>query len=133
MKTQTQCLVESILAGSPSRAFARRRVAEMALGIVEAIRRGRVPVPEAAEGLFTLDNYLAIRRHRLGAALVELFQWGMELEDVVEIVPGPRALDESLRSIVEIAHGVLATPAIRFKRPRRTRAHLRASTRSRVA
>ena len=133
MKSQTNCLVDSVLAGSPNRDSARRRLAEMALGIAEAIRHGGVPVEEATKGLFTLDNYLALRRHRLGTELLEIFQWGMQLEDVAELVPGPDALDESLRSIAALAHSVLAVPAIRFRRPRRTRSHLRASTHSRVA
>lgn len=133
MKSQTPCLVDSVRAGSASRESARRRIAEMALGIAEAIQRGGIPVEAAAADLFTLDNYLAIRRHRLGAELVEIFQWGMQLEDVTELVPTPGALDESLRSIARIAHRVLAAPAVRFKRIQQTRGTVRSSARSRVA
>ena len=93
----------------------------MALGIVEAIRHGGVPVTEVAEGLFTMDNYLAVRRHRLGADLIEMIQWGMELEDVVKLVPGPESLEESLRSIAGIAHTVLAVPRFRLKKLRPAR------------
>jgi hypothetical protein len=120
MKTSTHNLVESILGGSPSRAYARRRVAEMALGIVEAIRHGGMPAARASEDVFTMDNRLAIRRLRLGAELVEVFQWGMQLEDVAELAPGPEALNESLDAIERIAHEVLAAP--RFRR-RRARGH----------
>ena len=132
MKTRPKCLVESVLDVSPSRPSARRSLAEMALGIVAAIQH-RMPVEEATRDLFTLDNYLALRRNRLGKDLLDLFEWGMQLEDVVEIVPGPDALDESLRSIVRIAHMVLVFPQFEVKKPRRMRGRLRDSGQSREA
>jgi hypothetical protein len=133
MKPQRKCLVESILAGTPGREAARRLLAEMAIGIASGIEQGRLSVEEAADDLFSLDNYLALRRNRLGKDLLELFQWGMQLEDVVEVVPGPDALKESLGSIVAIAHKVLAVQPARLARRRPSRPRLRTPARSRVA
>jgi hypothetical protein len=105
----------------------------MALGIATAIREGKLSAEQAKNDLFTLDNYLSLRRNRLGKDLLEIFDWGMQLEDVVALVPGPGALDESLRSIVGIARSVLAAPAARAKGLRRTRRRDRASSASRAA
>jgi len=105
----------------------------MALGVATAIQAGGLTVEQATEDLFTLDNYLSLRRNRLGKDLLEVFDWGMQLEDVVALVPGPRALDESLRNIVGIARRALVVPTARVKQPRRDRKPGRASSASRAA
>jgi hypothetical protein len=105
----------------------------MALGIAVAIREGGLSVEEAANDLFSMDNYLALRKSRLGKELLEIFDWGMQLEDVAAIVPGPGALDESLQSIVGIARSVLAVPTVRTNAVRRKRRRERPSTASRAA
>lgn len=104
----------------------------MALGVAAAIRAGGLTVAQAAEDLFTLDNYLSLRRNRLGRDLLEIFDWGMQLEDVRTLVPGPGALEESLRAITGIAERVLAVPAPAVKQ-RRVRKSARLSSAIRAA
>jgi hypothetical protein len=133
MKPQKKCLVESVLAGRLGRPAVRRVIAVMAMGIANGIEQERLSVEEATEDFFTLDNYLALRRNRLGKDLLDLFDWGMQLEDVVALVPGADALKESLGSIVDIAHKVLAEQPARITRRRPPRARLRTTARSRVA
>jgi hypothetical protein len=133
MKSKSDSLVESLVACSPDRASARRQVAEMALGIATAVQEGGLTVEQACNDLFTLDNYLSLRRNRLGKDLLEIFDWGMQLQDVLALVQRAGALDESLRSIVSIARGVLAVPAAHATRPRRARKPERASSASRAA
>jgi hypothetical protein len=125
MRSQTNCLVDSVLASAPTRASAQRQLAAMALGLAEAIQRDDLPVEEASKDLFTLDNYKALRRHRLAPSLVELFQWGLELEDVASLLSGSAALEESLRAIVTLARRVLASAGGGPRRLRGNRAGLR--------
>jgi hypothetical protein len=54
-------------------------------------------VAQAQKDLFNLDVYEAVRRQRLDPSLVKFLEWGMELEDVLEVAPD--SLEESYREM----------------------------------
>ena len=88
MKTSRPNQIVSLAAIHPSRHLLERRIAEMGLGVLSALSRGEITHDQAQHDLFNLDNYVEIRRRKLSPALLEFFERGMQLEDVVEIVPG---------------------------------------------
>src|SRR5437762_7386614 len=87
MKTSRPNLIVSLAAIHPSRHLLERRIAEMGLGVLSALGRGEISYDQAQLDLFNLDNYVEIRRRKLSPAMIEFFERGMQLEDVVEIVP----------------------------------------------
>src|SRR6266704_4122738 len=94
-----------------------RRLAEIGLGIVGELRAGKMSIAQAEHDLFNLDTYVAARKQRLNRDLIELLQWGMELEDVAELAP--RGIQESFQKITLLARKVIqqSLPAtIREKR-----------------
>jgi len=105
-KASKKNLIGSLAEGGAARPALQRRIAEMALGVVSALRRGELAVEQVWDELFNLDNYSELRRRRLDKSLREMFEYGMELENVAEISPG--SLEESLRSIETLAGRVMS-------------------------
>jgi hypothetical protein len=99
-------LVDSLAAAGRGKALLERRLAQMAVGIVDAVRAGQMSVDQASEELFNAENYRHLKRRKLSRHTLEMFEWGMELPDVVELAP--EGLDESLRRIVALAHRVMS-------------------------
>jgi predicted transcriptional regulator len=75
-----------------------------------------LPVENAWDELFNLENYQELRRRRLGRGLAELFEYGMELENVAEVAPA--ALIESLDKMESLARGIIVASAPREQRQR---------------
>ena len=82
-----------------------RQMAELALGVVAALRSSSITREQARQDLFNLDNYLRAKKLRLHPNLLEAFEWAMELEDVAELTP--RDLEKSYRRIVTLLMGCL--------------------------
>ena len=74
------------------------------------LQSGDVSLPRAERDLLNLDVYQAARRRRLGRDLIEFLQWGMELEDVVDL--SPEALRESFDQMRLLARKVLARTSL---------------------
>ncbi|HLL90736.1 MAG TPA: DUF3969 family protein [Tepidisphaeraceae bacterium] len=110
-------LIASLAAASPGKRLLERRLGQLALGVLASLREGGMSPDSAARELFNSDNYLELKRRRLDRRLVELFEWGMELPDVSELVPA--ALADSLDRMDKLAAGLLG-PADR-PRPQRVR------------
>jgi hypothetical protein len=83
-----------------------RRLAEYALGIIYALENSEITVEQAMGDLFNLDFYRAAKGNRLSKTLIELLEWGMELEDVEAI--SSAASVESFAKIRQLARGILA-------------------------
>jgi hypothetical protein len=88
MATTTVTWIDQIAGSQASRKLIERRIAQSGLGIIRALREGKMSIKDAEDDLFNLDTYRAMRRRRLSAHLIEFMQWGMELEDVAELAPG---------------------------------------------
>jgi hypothetical protein len=106
-----------ILLRSRSRVNIERQLAEMALGIVAGLRDRTITLEQARLDLFNLDIYQAISRHKMNRDLVTLCEWGMELEDVIEIAP--QSIEKSCKQIERLAKRVLSRE--RRKNGRNTR------------
>ncbi|MCY3021170.1 MAG: DUF3969 family protein [Planctomycetota bacterium] len=115
--------VESLLRRGLPKEEVARYLAEQSLEIIAALRESRMSIEEAEVKLFNLENYKALLKYRLPRALVRLFGWAMEFEDVADIVPG--AIIDSYRAASALARRVLARPpakprsgrAVAIKRP----------------
>ena len=104
--TATRNLVRVLADGSPSQRLLERRIAQLALGVVSALRAGRMTFDDAWRELFNLDVYGEAKRRGLSATVVELLQWGMELDDVADLAPD--GLPESYGRIESLASQVLS-------------------------
>jgi hypothetical protein len=71
-----------------------------AIGIASAISSKAVDISATME-LFTLSNYQFVLKRKLCEEIVQMFEWGMELEDVHELAPD--SLNESLSAIHSLA------------------------------
>ena len=93
MPLASRNLIEQITERGVSRALAQRRLAQLGLGIVQALRNSIMTVQDAAQDLFNLETYQLARRRRYDPRFIEFIEWGMELEDVAELAPD--GLEES--------------------------------------
>ena len=105
MKNTKSNLIASLATSQVSRLGLERRVAELALGIVSALRDGQLSIEGAWDELFNVDNYTELRRRRASKSLVEIFEYGMELENVAEIAP--QSLGQSYDRIERLARRVI--------------------------
>lgn len=80
-------LVDHLAPRFPDKAGLERHLAQAGLGIIDALESGRMKPEQAWNDLFNVDNFLAIRRRRLGPEIREFFSWGLEIEDVAKHVP----------------------------------------------
>lgn len=101
-------LVELLASAGRPKQWVEERLAEMSLGVVASLRDASLAVIDARGELFNLDNYQAIRKLRLDRNLVELFQWGMELDSVARIAPD--GLPESFEAMSRLARLVIQRP-----------------------
>src|SRR5207253_2577060 len=109
-------LIASLAASDDSRNALQRRIAELALGVVSALREGQLTIEDSWDELFNLENYRQIRRRNLSKMLSSLFEYGMELENVAEV--SPQSLSESYERIENLARQVIASSAQRRVRRR---------------
>jgi hypothetical protein len=105
MKQNRTNLVETLATGHPRKKDLERRIAELGLGIVVSLQNGEMSIEQAEGELFNLDNLQAIRKRRLSPQLVELFDWGMQLEDVAELAPAN--LPGNYRTMSRLAERVI--------------------------
>jgi hypothetical protein len=88
--------------------------ATTSLGVVAALRKGVLGTWEATRDWFDLDTYRFFQENSLCQELLELHQWGMELDDVAEI--SPKSLEQSYCAIERLALRILENPRI-FRGP----------------
>ena len=81
------------------------RLAEISLILVSGLRVHNLSIDEAEDELFNLDMYQWAKRRRLSHDVLKILERGMELEDVIEIVP--RNLSKSYRAIEQLARSIL--------------------------
>ena len=105
MATETANLIEALRTRGMPKRWVERKLAVAALGVVAAIEEGSMSPAEGGEELFNVANYRAIKHRRLDAKVREIFEWGMELEDVAELAP--ESLPLSYAAIRELASGLL--------------------------
>jgi len=79
----------------------------MARGILAQLADGKMSPADACRAVFNMDNYREIKRHRLDRRVRELWEWGMELEDVADLAP--IAIDQSLAKMIELCNDLLQT------------------------
>lgn len=112
-------LVDSLAAASPSKPLLERRLVEMGIGILSALQTSQMTFDDARREFFNLDNYQALNRQKLSAALTQFFQWGMELGDVADLAPG--GLAESYWRMSRIASRLMKQPAPRSSKSSHSR------------
>ena len=86
-----------------------------ALGVVQALREGRMTVAEAWESGLNFRTFLGLRNKRADRRLLRLWEWAMELPQVAKL--GDDALRESLGHMEALAYAVIARTPVR-KSPR---------------
>ena len=74
-------LVRTIAAASQSRKAAHRIISWACLGSIESISSGESSTKDAVVDLFTEDNYMELKRHRMNKSLTECFKIGLGIED----------------------------------------------------
>ncbi len=87
MKTKSQNRLVDILWASNQKKDVERLFAEMAMGVLFGLKEHRLSVEQAEKDMFNMDAYHEARRQRVDRRLIEFLEWGMELEDVVQIAP----------------------------------------------
>ena len=107
-------LIRALAASSAQAQVSERRIAEMSLGIISALREGTMTVNQAWDELFNLDAFQELRRRAASAPLRELFEWGMELESVAEV--SPASLELSLMAMEKLAQRVIRKSYPRSKK-----------------
>jgi len=98
-----------------------RRIATLALGMVQAMRHHRMSVDEAWDELFNVKVYAGLRDRHCDRRLLKMFSWALELPNVEPL--GEEALAESYEAIEALAESVLKATARHTRplpRPRRT-------------
>ena len=88
-----------------SRDTKSRQMAELSLGVVEALRGASITWEQARHDLFNLDNYLQAKKLRLHPKLIEAFEWAMEMEDVAALAPA--SLGQSFDRVVALLRQVM--------------------------
>ncbi|HEX8520791.1 MAG TPA: DUF3969 family protein [Tepidisphaeraceae bacterium] len=109
MSTNGDNLITLLALSRRGKKSLERRIAELALGVVVALRSGELPVDRAWDELFNLDNYQMAKRKKLSQPLLELFLWGMELENVAEV--SDASLKESFAAMERLAQQVIRNAA----------------------
>jgi hypothetical protein len=85
--------------------IAEQVLANAGWGTLLALKHGELALEEAEDRVFNLDVYLAARGRRFDRNLVEFLEWGMQLEDVLEIAPG--SIQDDYREMTRLIHRVL--------------------------
>jgi len=98
-------------------AIVERRLAQAGLGVLRALRGSSMTTEDAGRDLFNLATYLAARRRRLDPGLIELLEWGMELDDVERLAP--ESFGESLRAMEDLLLRVISRSLRKGRRGRR--------------
>ena len=105
MALGSSTIIDAFAEGGVSKIEMERRLAEYALGIAYALEASEISVEQAEDDLFKLDIYKAAKKNRLSKKLIEMLEWGMELEDVAAI--SSKALTESISKIRQLARGII--------------------------
>ncbi len=105
LEKSSTSLVDLLSSADQPRRWVERKLAEIAQGVIASLRNSSLSIEEAETEIFNLNNYMALRRRRMSRELKELFEWGMELEDVVQLVPS--SLPQSLDVMSELARRVI--------------------------
>jgi hypothetical protein len=88
MNSKSQKSLVNVLWASKEKKDIERHFAQMAMGVLSGLKGNRLSVEQAEKDMFNLDAYRAARRQRVDRRLIEFLEWGMELEDVLEVAPG---------------------------------------------
>ena len=99
-------LVRLLAAAGQPNAWLQRRIAELAQGVIAALKDSTLPVEEAWDELFNAENYQSILDSELDRDLRTLFEWGMELGTVAK--HAPHSLHESFDAMEKLAKRVIA-------------------------
>ena len=97
--------IRSLFANSSSKKEAERRLAQLGLGTVQALQNAEISLEQSQIDLFNLKNYQTLRNQHSSRRLLEFMQWGMELEDVMELAP--HGLQESYGRMIAQANQVI--------------------------
>jgi hypothetical protein len=97
--------IRSLFELSSSKKEAERRLAHMGLGVILALQNSEISLEEAQADLFNLKNYIALRKQKINRRLLELLEWGMELEDVADLAP--HGLPESYERMIALARHII--------------------------
>jgi hypothetical protein len=97
--------IRSLFANSSSKKEAERRLAQIGLSMVQGLQSGEISLRQSQEDLFNLKSYLALRNQHSNRPLLELMEWGMELEDVAKLAP--HGLQESYDRMIALAKQVV--------------------------
>ena len=79
--------IHSLFVNSASKKEAERRLAQIGLSLVQGLQTKEISLRQSQEDLFNQKSYLALRNQHASRPLLEFMEWGMELEDVAELVP----------------------------------------------
>jgi hypothetical protein len=112
-KNKTSNLAK-VLWGSRPKCEIEHSLALLGWGLLQRLRESKMTIEDAERELFNMDVYQAVRRQRLDPALVDFLAWGMELEDVVALVP--KALTESYEEMTKILLMVLRRSSAKTRR-----------------
>ncbi len=111
-------LIALLAASRSGKPALERRLGELALGIIISLRSGQLSIERAWDELFNLENYRAARRRKLSPSIFELFELGMELENVAEIAPASVA--ESLNRMQQLAQRIIGAASVTRGRLRKS-------------
>lgn len=106
MPVRTSNLIDHLAPLGTSRTQGQRRLAQFGLGILQALRNSTMTIEEASEELFNPDTYRLVRQRRYAPELLEFMEWGMELEDVLELAPD--GLSESYDNMEKLLFKIIA-------------------------
>ena|SRR5436190_2222927 len=97
--------IHSLFVNSASKKEAERRLAQIGLSLVQGLQTKEISLRQSQEDLFNQKSYLALRNQHASRPLLEFMEWGMELEDVAELVP--REFQESYARMIVLAKEVV--------------------------
>jgi hypothetical protein len=105
MAIATSTVVDVLAAIHGQKKDIERKLAEFGLGIVDAMEASHITPEQAERDLFNLDVYNAAKSRGLHKDFIRLLEWGMELEDVVEMAPDD--LPTSYQNIKKLARRII--------------------------
>jgi len=64
-----------------------RKIAEVNLKIVNQLKRSQIRLRDAERSLYNMDMLMALREGRCSTKARRIIEWGMQLEDSLELLP----------------------------------------------
>lgn len=79
----------------------------LARGSVQSIKSQSITIEQIEYFIFNVENYVYCKEQLRNSVLAEIFAYGMELEDVIALVPDRKAFDHACHEMLQMLNHYL--------------------------